>query len=99
MKPLLSIVGISIPCLFLCVSDRLQAQEYVLKDLYVVTPPADYGPVTFPSEGVIALGQTVASALTSFGGTTSHALIWLPPAGEVIDVHPTFFIESALNAT
>jgi hypothetical protein len=74
--------------LLICFVGSVKAQEYVGKDLYVLTSPAGYGRVTLPTHGVIALGQCVGSSLTFFGGATAHALVWSPPMGEVVDVHP-----------
>jgi len=74
----------------------VEAQEYVAKDLYVLTLPAGSGQgLSFSAQGAIALGQSVGST----GSGTYHALIWFPPTGDVVDVHPSFFTSSTVNAT
>lgn len=78
------------------IADRASGQEYVFKDLYVLTPPAGSGPgLSLPGQGTIALGECVGST----AGGVPHALVWSPPGGDVVDAHPSFFTSSALSAT
>lgn len=69
------------------------AQEYIAKDLYVLTAPSG----TFMSTGfgqvLIALGQTVQT------DATAGAIAFLPPLGQVVELQPDGASGSAANAT
>lgn len=76
-----------------------RAQDYVGKDLYILSLPAGYGQAVPAGQGFIALGQCAGTATTSVGGSTVHALVWFPPMGNVIDLQPDSFSASGANAT
>ena len=74
------------------------AQGYIGKDLYLVATPEGYGPPYPPSPGAIALGQYTGTA-TSADGLNGHGLVWTPPTGHVVDLHPAEFTSSLASAT
>jgi hypothetical protein len=70
-----------------------RAQEYVAKDLYIVESPSGDFQAQQLGQVPIALGQTVE--------TTSmlHALLFLSPQGEVVELEPGGFSGSLVNST
>ena len=69
------------------------AQEYVAKDLYVLDlPPGIVGPLAI-GQIPIALGQTTET------DASNHALLWLPPTGDVIELQPDGFDGSSAKST
>lgn len=70
-----------------------QAEEYVAKDLYVLNSPSGDFTSSVLGQIPIALGQTAAT------DATIHALLLLPPAGEVFELEPAGFSSSSANST
>ena len=80
----------------LAIVANARTQDYVGKDLYIVAAPAGFAAPISSGQEAIALGQYSG---TAFDGITTHALVWLPPTGEVVDLQPVGFSASGANAT
>ncbi len=84
--------------LSLATSVGAHAQDYIAKDLYIAAAPASYVLSNVaPGQEVVALGQYVQSATAPDG--VVHALLWLPPDGQVVDLHPAASKGSIAYAT